>query len=171
MTFKIIFLCHFWKLTPNRIVAMSLKDSVCQAFGWCCTASKVKTADCAAPMKFAHVANDSCAGYLFNVNPCKVLHDLICVCLLRKLLDCFFQPLSCTDKLFFIVVIAYCYHVLVAGINLLIFFWCMNDLCEFRQLAGIFICMMSQADLALAVYILFISSCGHVSTLINLSSN
>ncbi|KAL2934738.1 hypothetical protein RDABS01_017857 [Bienertia sinuspersici] len=30
---------------------------------------EVKTADCAAPIKFAHVASDSGAGYLFNVNP------------------------------------------------------------------------------------------------------
>jgi len=63
----------------------------------------VKTADCAAPMKFAHVANDNCAGYLFNVNACKVLHDLISVCLLGKI--AFFIPYYACEK-YFIVVIA-----------------------------------------------------------------
>lgn len=52
------------------MVAMSMKDFLTHATGSCWTASEVKAADCAAPMKFAHVANDSGAGYLSNVNPC-----------------------------------------------------------------------------------------------------
>lgn len=43
----------------------STLDVMDHAFGLCCR-SRVKTADCAAPMKFIHAVSDSCAGYFFT---------------------------------------------------------------------------------------------------------
>lgn len=60
----------------------SMSNAMDHAAGLCCSTITVKTADCAAPMKFIHVVSDSCAGYFFNVIPYMIYiythHHLSC---------------------------------------------------------------------------------------------